>query len=125
MMLSLASPLLTLLLGSQGTLKDKPMGARFQCPPLGVVYTWRSDKGPRNQKAQGIIWYKGKSYTGYWDGGTTQFFTPDIKTKESPWFAYSRTGMPRWELYLGKRSWLASESKGYRFKGFCRPATPM
>lgn len=119
MMLSLISPLLTLLLGAQGMLNDGPRGAKFECPPLGVVYTWRSDKGPRNQKAQGIIWYKGKSYSGYWDGGTAQFFTPDIKTKESPWFAYSRTGMPRWELYLGKRSWSPSESSRYTSHAAC------
>jgi len=119
MPLSLLVPVLTLLLGTQATVKDKPMGAKYLCPALGVVTTWRSDKGPRNQKAQGIIWYKGKSYSGYWDGGTAQFFTPDIKTKESPWFAYSRTGMPRRVLYLGKKSWLPGENGIYKKRALC------
>jgi hypothetical protein len=119
MLLPVINPLLTLLLGAQATLKDKPMGAKYQCPPLGVVYVWRSDAGPRNQKARGIVLFKGKSYRGYWDGGTLQFFTPDLKTQESPWLSYSRTGMPRWELFLGKKSWLVGENGIYKKHTLC------
>jgi len=119
MVLPLMGHLLTLLLGAQATHKDSSMGARYLCPPLGVVSVWRSDAGPRSQKARGIVWYKGVSYSGYWDGGTLQFFTPDLKTHESPWLVFSRTGNPRWELFLGKKSWLVDDGDIYKKHALC------
>ena len=91
----------------------------YDCPPLGRVYLWLSQEPRLDGKLLGTVWFRGKSYPGYWDGGTLRTFTPNIKTKESPWLSYSRTGMPRVELYLGERSWSPSDHK-YVAHGLCK-----
>lgn len=83
-----------------------PYVARWNCKGYGQLILRTSDQLPDGRRVGTIESTKLKKvFPGYWQGGSSQWFTPSELTPQSPWLYFSRTGAPNTKLYLGLKKW--------------------